>query len=196
MRVAVLLLIAGGIAFWALSRWPDVHSIAPPEGFDLVASGQSSGLRWALSRKPGPDGGTCWHLDSEPKLKQLQSDTECLRERDPQRSRAYDTEFPFGTDASGEYDIVVAIVADRVKAARFGFDDGSRAEPTYLGPDTGIVVWAGASRPFITGAVITLADGAQLGCGPGDISRPSELEGRSEDDLLDIRQFVWTCLDL
>jgi hypothetical protein len=171
-------------------------TIEPPAGFEVVASGRSGGLGWTLSSKPGDDGATCWHLDTEPEVEQLQSDTECLRKYDPKLPRAFATEFPFGTAATGNHDIVVAIVPGRVRKAAFGFANGDRSEPTYLDEDAGVVLWAGESRPYLAGVAITLADGTRLGCGPGDTTSASQLEGRTEAELLDIRQFVWTCLDL
>ena len=195
IRFAVLLVTAA-VGWWAGSALFRTPAIPPPDGFTVVASGWASGLHWTLSRKPGPDGATCWHLASRPPLKLLQSDTECLPRNDPRRSRSFATELPFGTDATGSHDVVVAVLSDRVKNAEFGFDDGSRSAPVYVDRASGVVVWAGPSRPFVTSVSITLADGLQLGCGPGDVTHASQLQGRTEVDLLDIRRFAWTCLDL
>jgi len=175
----------------------DDAGIEPPAGYTEVASGESDGLTWTLSSQPDPDvdGGTCWHLDTEPEVEQLLSDTECRPPVDDELPRDFNSEFPFGTPATGAFDILVGIIPDEIAEAEFGFADGSAAEPVFVDEERGIIVWAGPSEPFLGGVAVTLADGVRLGCGPGDIVSSTQLEDMTEEQLVEIRQFVFTCLE-
>jgi hypothetical protein len=86
------------------------------------------------------------------------------------------------------------VAFQKVNDATFQFTDHSTRKPVFIDKDQGIVVWAGKSRPFV-GSVALIVDNGDFGCGPGDITSADQLAGKTEREVLDARQFVWTCFD-
>jgi hypothetical protein len=41
---------------------------------------------------------------------------------------------------------------------------------------------------------ITLTDDSKIDCGPGDIQNADQLAGKTDQQILQARQFVWTCI--
>jgi hypothetical protein len=178
------------------TRAPAVAAPTPAGDFAVLAGGNASGLRWTLSRAPASDDGTCWRIETDPPVDLLLGSTECRPRPDPAQPRDFGTEFPFGTGATGEYDIVVGVVPGGVAGAEFAFVDGTTEPARFLDREQGIVVWAGTSRPFLAAVTLTTSDGERLGCGPGDVMRASQLVGKTDQELLDARRYVWTCMRL
>ena len=172
------------------------RSTAKPAGpFKEIAHGTDDGLSWKLSEAGGPAGTTCFKLETAPTVDLIQSDVECPPTPNPNAGDDFNTEFPFETGAKTDHDIVVGVVRKPLKSAEFQFVDGPNAKPKFLDKKRGIVVWAGKSRPFVGSVALTLEDGFDLGCGPGDIQSAEDLGGKPEKQLLDARRFVWTCIN-
>ena len=166
----------------------------PVGAFAAVASGNKDGLAFTVSRAPSTLGGTCWRIETTPKVDILDTTQRCYPARDPKEDRALAVEFPFQSGATGANDIVVGVVPEQVKDATFAFSDGSTAKPVVLDNGQGVIVWAGKSRPFAGALTMTMADGAVFGCGPGDVTKPEQITGLTERQLLDDRKFFWSCL--
>jgi hypothetical protein len=170
----------------------------PTGAFTQAATGASGGLEWTLSKGPGTRNSTCWKLETTPPVDLLDKGPVCLLPKDPKVvGRGLAVQFPFQSGATGAHDIVVGIAppSERVRDVRFDFTNTATAPPTYLDKNNGIVVWAGNSRPFLGAGTITLADGATLGCGPGDVVGIDQLLGKSEQQLLDYRKYPWGCIE-
>lgn len=172
---------------------------SPPEvvgAFTTLASGRSAGLAWQLAQAPGTSGATCWKLETVPAVDLLRPDPVCVAAAGSAAGgRGFAVRFPFQSGATGALDIVVGVVPEPVRAAQLAFVDGSTAAPTYLDQKHGIVLWAGRSRPFLGAGTITLADGATLSCGPGDVIAIGQLAGKSEQELLEYRGYPWSCVE-
>ncbi|MGQ0826390.1 MAG: hypothetical protein ACT4OX_15405 [Actinomycetota bacterium] len=163
--------------------------------FEELASGDDDGLEWTLSRAPASGGGVCWRLETNPELDLVREPTHCDSAVPPDTPLGFRIDFPYSSGITTDHDIVVGVVPAPIDSAEFGFADGTSAEPTYLDEEAGIVVWAGASRP-VAGSVDIAAEGLRYGCGPGDVTSALQLYGQSDAQLIDARQFVWTCLEV
>ncbi len=192
-------------AYTTTTPGPTTPLVTTPNGepqregdFEEVASGDDGGLEWTLSRAPAAGGGVCWKLETDPELTLVREPEHCDGVLPADMPVAFRADFPYAGDirSGADHDIVVGVIPAEIEKAEFGFADGSSAPPTYLDVASGIVVWAGSSRPVAAAVEITLADGTPLGCGPGDVTSALELYEAPEAKLLDIRQFVWTCLEI
>jgi hypothetical protein len=164
----------------------------PAGAFTTIASQTSAGLRWKLERARATEGGVCFRLTTTPALDLVQGDRQCYFAPDGSQPGFFVTEFPFTTGATNAYDIVIGSTFGRINNATFQFVDGSTATPAFLDKTNGVIVWAGATKPFVGSVKIDL-ESEIYGCGPGDIVNARQLAGRSEKDILDARRHPWTC---
>jgi hypothetical protein len=163
--------------------------------FVEVANGDDDGLEWTLYRAPAAAGGTCWKLETEPAVDLLQEPTHC-QSPVPTEERWFRIDSPYATGATEDHDIVVVSVPEKVKSATVQFvDESEEAEPTFLDEENGLVVWAGKSRPFLGSMTITMPDGYEVACGPGDISNALQLSEEPEPKILETRRHPWTCAE-
>ena len=164
--------------------------------YEEVASGESDGLAWTLSKAPAAGGGLCWKLETDPELELVRASEHCDVPLPDDQPLAIRVDFPYASDIRDDHDIVVGVVpGGKIESAEFGFSDGATAEPTYIDEDSGVFVWAGPSRP-VAAAIDLVADGNRIACGPADITSALELFEAPEAQLLDVRQFPWTCLEV
>jgi hypothetical protein len=170
-----------------------LNSPKPAGTFAELVHDTNDGLSWKLSQAPGTDGATCWKLETGPSVDLTLSQIECRKAADPKATDDFNAEWPFETGAKTDHDIFVAFVRKPINDAQFQYVGDKTAKPVYIDKDKGIIVWAGKSRPFMAAAQITMPDGSKLDCGPGDIQSSTQLDGKTDQQILKARQFVWTC---
>ena len=168
--------------------------VKPAGAFTEIAHDTNDGLSWKLSKAPGTNGGTCWKVETGPSVDLIQTDVECRAALAAGVPDDIATEWPFETGAKTDHDIFVAFARKPIKDAQFQYVDGKTAKPTYLDKKNGVVAWAGKSKPTMAAAQITMADDSKIDCGPGDVQSSSQLADKSEKEISEARQFVWTCI--
>jgi hypothetical protein len=112
----------------------------PTGAFRKLAERTNGGLHWKLSQAPGNNGHTCWRLETGPPVVLIQSALECRAPADPNAGTDFNTEFPFETDTTTGYDIVVGFVRRPVKNAQFQYVGGKTADPVFVDKKQGVVV--------------------------------------------------------
>jgi hypothetical protein len=178
----------------------EVRAPEQPSGaYTKVANGTNEGLSWRLSKAPNKNGDTCWKLETGPSVDLIQSAVMCDGAPKSGVGADFNTDFPFETGATTPHDIAVGLVHQAIQNAQFQFIDPTTknittAKPTFIDKQNGTVVWAGKSKPYLAAATITLADGSKIDCGPGDIQSAQQLSDKTEAQILQKRQFVWTCI--
>jgi hypothetical protein len=177
----------------------ETRSTREPTGaFTKIAEQTNAGLHWRLSQAPGAGGQTCWKLETGPSVDLIQSALECSPPPQADVGADFNAEFPFETGATTNHDIVVGLVHQAITDAQFQFIDPrtkmiTNGKPVFIDRETGTIVWAGPSRPYVASVLTTLNDGSKLDCGPGDIQSASQLSDKTEQQILKKRQLVWTC---
>ena len=86
-------------------------------------------------------------------------------------------------------------VPEEIATAEVEFVDKSKADPSFVDKHSGVVVWAGKSRPIAGSMTITMPDGYEVGCGPGDVTNALQLSDEEEAKILETRRHPWTCAE-
>jgi hypothetical protein len=162
--------------------------------YATVAAQENDGLDWTLDRAPAAGGGACWRVTTDPELDGVFADEHCVT---PAPGPAWFTvDFPQVARLTSDHDVVVLASPVPITKATFEFGDGTEAEPVFTSDDGTIAVWAGATDPVALSVALTLDDGTEAACGPGDVQSAAQMQGKSDKQIRDIREFPWTCIEV
>jgi hypothetical protein len=162
--------------------------------YETVASGNDDGLDWTVDRAPAAGGGACWRVTTDPELDFVFADEHCVT---PVAGPSWFTvDFPQVARLKPDHDIVVLSSPAPIKQATFAFADGTDAEAVFMSDDGTVAVWAGAADPVALSVALTLDDGTEAACGPGDVQSADQMRGKSDKQIREIREFPWTCTEV
>lgn len=146
-----------------------------------------------IRRAPGPDGWSCWKVESDPGYRDLveprPSGGTCVAPLDAGGDPADAYAIPLDATSSTSYELLAFLVpAGSTGTARFA-DGSSRA----LVPTGDLLVAGGAAEP--PAVLVTLSlPGATLVCGPGPVSDAGDLDGLAPAQAGELRDAPWNCL--
>ena len=167
--------------------------------FTLVGSGRDAGLEWTLESAPAVDGRTCWRFRSTPEVPQVDelTDDGLFCEAPLPENPAVEARVRFVVDSAGTspVEVVIAVLPEGVTGAELVSADRSRrALPLERTP--GLLVHVGPPDPQPVVVLLELADGTRLGCGPGPVTEPADLDTLDPDTLTILRDIAWGCFPL
>lgn len=164
--------------------------------FTVVAEGRDARLTWTLERAPAADGRTCWRFASTPEVPLVDDLTEdglhCPPVLPDDALLEARVVFVVDSAAGAPAEVVIAELPAGVVAAELVTADGARRD-LPVDPGSRVLAYVGPPDPQPVVLTLSTADGARLGCGPGAVTEPADLDTMDADTLLALRDVPWGC---
>jgi hypothetical protein len=162
----------------------------PAGPFTTVSQGNDAGVAWSLQRAPGTQNTDCWRWVANPTVKIVAAEAgyRCVPVADPTDDAATQTQFVASSDGKGKYDVLAVRLPPKTRSVSVTPLGG---RPTTTPASGATFVWVRPIADKAGSALIMLADGTVLECGPGSISVPKDWA--SVDDIPRMMALPWVC---
>jgi hypothetical protein len=176
-----------------ISMVSELPVIEPAGPYEVVTSGTTNGVTWALERAPGTEDTTCWRFNATPPLVQNnEAGYRCFPPLRPDAEPDEEVEFLAYGNGQGPYDVLAATLPDGVTELRLGFVGSTATTPLPVPAGDTPLVWLGPPSPLKAHLGVTLEDGSKLDCGAGGVTTADDLINPQLTNQLNVA--AWACL--
>jgi hypothetical protein len=166
----------------------------PAGSYVTVQSGNTDGVTWALQRaKSTVAGYECWRWQSTPTIAIVAADAHgnrCIPVIDPTDDPSNQAVFVASSNGKGKFDLLAIRLPVNARSVAVS-PIGGQATTAPASGDA--FVWVGPVADKAGFAVVTLADGTRLLCGPGSITLPSDWSSVDATKKAQLMASPWAC---